>query len=162
MKANWASRVTVIIIAFSVVSCLISGSKERYLVNFSRFVSNVEINADKFRANDWRWANRRYKQYSEIWYRKFRDDLTVREKIEISALKIRYTTARKYKGKQSLIDERVREDLERLGQDVGKYLDENLERDLERISKGGREIGDSAVKVVEDLLKELRKKKEQD
>lgn len=144
-----------------VSSCLIPAKKEWYLSNFERFVNNVEKNAQKFKPRDWRYAQRRYRLYSEKWYEKFREELTLQEQIQVAGLKIRYTAAKQASGVRRFVDDQVKEDLDRIGRDIDKYLDENLDRDLEKISKGAKEIGDSAVKVLEDLLKEVRKKKDE-
>lgn len=141
-------------------SCMILANKDRYVSNFERFVKNVEKNADMFKPKDWRWADKRYHTYSVDWYQKFRAELTLQDQIRIASLKIRFQAVKDSRGFKRRIDEQISKDLEKMGEDVGKYLDENLDRDLEKLSKGARAIGDSALKVVEDLLMEIRKKKE--
>ncbi len=143
-----------------VSSCLIPASKERYLANFERFVKNVEKNASEFKKKDWIWAERRYRQYSEKWYAKFKEDLTLKEQIQVATLRLRFQAVKEGSNVLRHLDEKMLEDLEKLNKDMGKYFDENFERDLEKITKGAREIGDSARKVVDDLMKELRKRKE--
>lgn len=145
-----------------ITSCVIPASKERYMANFERFVKDVEKNAENFKHSDWRWANKRYKLYSDEWYNKFRDEFTIKEQLEITALKIRFQAVRESKGIRRIYDQKIKEELDRLGEDVDKYLDENLEKDLDKLGKGAREIGDSAVKVVEDLMKELGKGKKKE
>ena len=44
-----------------------------------------------------------------------------------------------------------------MGKDIKEYMKEDLNRDIREISKGAREIGDSAVKVMEDVVKGLKK-----
>jgi len=143
-----------------VSSCLIPASKERYLANFERFVKNVEKNASEFKKKDWIWAERRYRQYSEKWYAKFKEDLTLKEQIQVATLRLRFQAVKEGSNVLRHLDEKMLKDLEKLNKDMGKYFDENFERDLEKITKGAREIGDSARKVVDDLMKELRKRKE--
>lgn len=151
---------TLVMLAIFVSSCLIPAKKERYLANFERFVKNIEKNALDFKPRDWRWADKRYKLYGTEWYEKFREEFTLKEQLQIAGLKIRYQAVKESSDVKRLIDEKLVKDLERMGEDVGKYIDKNLDRDLEKLSKGAREIGDSAVKVVEDLLKEIKKKKD--
>jgi hypothetical protein len=140
-------------------SCLIPAKKEKYMINFERFVKNVEKESEQFKPRDWRWADKRYRKYSEEWYQKFREELTLQEQIRVAGFKLRYQAVKERSGIKRIIDEQLVKDLEKMGDDVGKYLDENLDRDLDRLSRGAREIGDSAKKVVEDLVKELKKKK---
>ena len=149
----------VVMIMHAGTSCSIPSSKERYLANFERFVQNVEKESPDFKPRDWRYAEKRYQRYSVEWYQKFREDFTLQEQIKVAGLKLRYQAVKEGAGLRRLLDEQVVKDLEKMGEDVGKYLDENLDRDLDRISRGAREIGDSARKVVDDLVKELQKKR---
>lgn len=162
MKPRIFKSVAILMLVIGVSSCLIPIKKEWYLSNFEKFVTNVEKNAEEFKPRNWRYADRRYRLYSEKWHEKFRAELTLQEEIQVAGLKIRYTAAKQVSGVRRLVDEQVKEDLDRIGRDLDKYLDENLNRDLEKISKGAREIGDSAVKVLEELLNEIRKKKDGD
>lgn len=159
MKTKILKPLVLLMLVIGGTSCVLPLKKEWYLNNFERFVANVEKNAEEFKSRDWRYANRRYRLYSDKWYEKFREELTLQEQIRVAGLKIRYTAAKQASGIRRSVDEQVKEDLDRIGKDIDKYLDENLDRDLENISKGAKEIGDSAVKVLEDLLKEVRNKK---
>lgn len=147
-------------LAFTFNSCMVPVNKEAYLENFERFIRDVEKNGEKFTRSDWKWANKKFSRYTGEFYDKFRDDLTMEEKIEVTLLKGRYLAAKGTSEVGRAIRENLEEGIDNLGKDVKKYLDENLDEDLEEISKGAREIGDSAVKVMEDVLKELKKKKE--
>lgn len=160
MKPYLFRIIAAALVMLIVSSCLIPASKERYLANFERFVNNVEKNSKEFKRKDWRWADKRYRLYSDNWYEKFREELSLKEQLQIAGMKIRYQALKENSKMQRIVDEKLAEDLEKLGEDMGKYFDENLERDMDRLTKGAREIGDSAVKVVEDILKEIRKKKE--
>ncbi len=160
MKTPYYRIIIWSLLSLLVASCVIPATKERYLANFERFVKNVENNASKFKNNDWQWAEKRYRLYAEKWYDKFREDFTLKEQIQVAAFKIRYQAAKEGTQFRKKIDEQILRDIEKLKKDMGNYFDENFERDLEKITEGAREIGDSAVKVVDDLLKELRKRKE--
>jgi hypothetical protein len=151
---------TVLMLSIFVSSCLIPAKKERYLANFERFIKNIEKNSGNFKPKDWRWADKRYNLYGTEWYQKFSEELTLKEQLKVAEFKIRYQAVKEGSDIKRLFDEKLVKDLERMGEDVGKYIDENLDRDLEKLSKGAREIGDSAIKVVEDLLKEIKKKRE--
>lgn len=160
MKTQYYRIIVWALMSLLVASCVIPATKVRYLANFERFVKNVEKNASEFKNKDWRWAQKRYSLYAEKWYEKFREDFTLKEQIQVASLKIRYQAAKEGSQFREKINEEMLRNLEKLDKEMGKYFDENFERDLEKITKGAREIGDSAVKVVDDLLKELRKRKE--
>ncbi len=147
-------------LAFTVNACMVPANKDSYLENFEQFIRDVEKNGEKFTHSDWKWANKKFTRYTGEFYDKFRDELTMEEKIEVTMLKGRYLAAKGTSQIGRVIQENLEEGIDNLGKDVKKYLDENLDEDLEEISKGAREIGDSAVKVMEDVLNELKKKKE--
>ncbi len=147
------------ILTFFATSCIVPSSKQSYLTNFERFVKDVEKNAQKFTAQDWRWSNKRFSKYSDEWYKKFENDLKMEEKIQVSVLKTRYMSAKESSEIGRYINDNLKHDLEKAGKDIKKYIDENLDKDIREISKGAHEIGDSAVKVMKDVLKEIKKDK---
>jgi vacuolar-type H+-ATPase subunit H len=156
MKARFVFPLLLLLL---VSSCIIPSSKESYLSNFERFVRNVEKNAGKFSSRDWSWSNRRFSKYSHEWYDKFEQEFNLEEKIKVTELKSRYIAARTKRFAGKILNEELKKDMEKAGKEIKKYLDENLEEDIREISKGAKEIGDSAVKVMENILKEIKKEK---
>lgn len=148
---------TCIVLLFSVTSCFEPRSKESFLANFDRFVRDVERNKNEFKTKDWRWANKRFHKYSVEWQEKFSDELNLEEKVKITSLKARYMIARSTSEIGREVEAFIEEDLDRLGKDVKEYLDKNLEKDIREINEGAREIGDSAIKVMEGILRDLKK-----
>jgi len=160
MNFRLVKTVLVVGLFFATTSCLEPTTVAAYLDRFEQFVRDVEKNKSKFNESDWKWANKRYSKFTGVYYDKFNDELDMEEKIRITLLKGRYLAA---KGSSSIgrsIQENLKKNVDKLGQGVQKYIDENLSQDLEEISKGAREIGDSAARVVEEVIKELKKKKE--
>ena len=150
----------ILILALAVfsTSCLVPTSKETYLENFERFVKDVEKNCEKFKASDWRWANARFSKYSDEWFEKYRDELNLEEKMEVTSLKARYLGAKEGNTIGRMINENLKKGLDQMEKEMKKYIEEDLDEDLEEIKKGAKEIGDSAVKVMEDVMKEIKKK----
>jgi len=154
-----AKIITFFILTFYATSCISPSSKQSYLTNFERFVKDVEKNAQKFTAQDWKWSNKRFTKYSDEWYKNFENDLKMEDKIKVSILKARYLSVKQGSEIGRYLNDNLKHDLEKAGKDLQKYLDENLDKDIREISKGAHEIGDSAVKVMKDVLKEIRKDK---
>jgi hypothetical protein len=142
---------------FSFSSCMVPDTKKSYLHNFGRFVKDVEKNNSKFTKTDWKWANRRFSKYSVEWYEKFRDDLKMEEKIEVSVLRTRYLIVKESSKTGRNINDDLDMQFEKLGDDIKEYMEKNLNKDIHEITKGAKEISDSAVKVMEDVLKGLKK-----
>jgi hypothetical protein len=139
-------------------SCLVPSSSETYLKNFSRFVTDVEKNGEKFSLSDWHYANKRFGKYTGEWYDKFSDELTVYQQSEVRNLKIRYLTERGKNRFARFFKNELGKDLDGIKEDVEHYLKKELRQDVHELSRGAREIGDSAKKVMQDIINENKKK----
>jgi len=157
MKTAYAKTAFLLILVLSVTSCFFPDKKETYLKNFEKFVKDVEKNRAKFTAIDWRWANKRFSKYCGEWYEKFKNDLKMDEKIRVSVLKTRYLLAKDNSSIGRSVNDNLEKNIREMGEDIKEYMKKDLNKDIREISKGAREIGDSAVKVMEDVMKGLKK-----
>jgi hypothetical protein len=158
MTTKPVTLLSVLLLVFCCFSCVIPGTKKQYLRNYERFVSDVEKNGSKFSFSDWRWENQRFRKYDGLWYDKFQDDLTPGEKIQVSGLKTRYLAARELSRFGRFMHEDLDKNIDKLKDNVRDYMKNDLDNDVRNFKKGAREIGDSAKKVMEDVLKEMKKK----
>lgn len=160
MKSHIPKFLFFLAFLFLFSSCLVPENKETYLSNFERFVKDVEKNGPEFKESDWRYANKRFSRYSVEWYEKFEDDLKMNEKIRVSVLKTRYLVAKANSPAGRNVGDHLGKELDKMGKEVREYLENDFDEDLGEITKGAREIGDSAVKVMEEVLKGFRKNKQ--
>ena len=82
------------------------------------------------------------------------------EKIRVSVLKTRYMVAKANSRSGRVTDDYLGKDLEKLGKDIREYMENDLDEDIGEITKGAREIGDSALKVIEEVVRGIRKNKQ--
>jgi hypothetical protein len=157
MKTRFPAIIFSFLVICSLTTCVIPTTKETYLKNFERFISDVEKNGEKFSISDWRWANRRFSKYSGEWYENFQNDLKMEEKMQVAGLKTRYMIAKGNSKLGQFMNKELGKDLERMKKDVQEYMKEDFRKDIREISKGAREIGDSAKKVIEEMKKEVKK-----
>ena len=157
MKMQNMKTILLLLLVFSVSSCLVPDTKETYLRNFERFVKDVEKNNAEFTGTDWKWANKRFSKYSGEWYDKFRDDLRMEDKIQVSLLRSRYLAVKEISKIGRYMNDDLDMHFEKLGDDIKNYMEKDLNKDIDEITRGAREIGDSAVKVMEDVLDQFKK-----
>ena len=139
-------------------SCLAPANKEAYLKKFENFVNRIEKNSGDYNDQDWKWADNQFEKYRSTWYDEFRDDLTAEEKLNVAGLVLKYQSL-KGKGKlKGVYKKYIREDLEKTKKNVREYMDKNLDKDVDELIKGAKEIGDSALKAIEDITNDLKKK----
>lgn len=144
-----------IILAIFMVSCLTPSSKESYLEKFERFVDRVEQNHEKYTEKDWEWAEEQFQKYSSDWYLKFKSEYTFHDQIKIKGFIIRYHSYKTRQDVGEVLNQLFKEDVDDVRKKVKEYIDNDMDEDLDKLLDGAAAIGDSAVKVLEDIIKEL-------
>lgn len=137
------------------VSCLAPTSKESYLEKFESFVDRVEENHKKYNDKDWEWTDSQFEKYNGDWYLKYRDEFTLSDQIKIKSLIIRYHAYKSKDDVNEVLKQLFKEDVDDVRKKVEDYIDKDMDEDLELLMEGAAAIGDSAVKVLEDIIKEL-------
>jgi hypothetical protein len=137
------------------VSCLSPNSKEAYLEKFERFVNRVEQNHKKYTKKDWEWTDSQFKKYNGEWYLEFSDEFTLSDQIKIKSLIIRYYSYRNKEDVSEVLKQLFKEDVDEVRNTLKEYIENDMDDDLEKLIDGAAAIGDSAVKVLEDIIKEL-------
>ncbi|HYQ56034.1 MAG TPA: DUF6565 domain-containing protein [Draconibacterium sp.] len=137
------------------VSCSAPTSKQDYLDRFERFVEQVENNHKKYGGKDWEWADDKFEKYNSEWYLEYSDDFTVEDQIKIKGLIIKYHALKNKESIGDMLRDLFKDDVNDIGDKIEKYIDEDFDEDLDKIIDGATEIGDSAVKVLEDVTRKL-------
>lgn len=153
--------VPLVVAAFIVLfvsSCIIPSNKETYISRFEKFVERIEKEHDNYNGKDWKWADSQFEKFSGEWYDEYRGEFTLKEKLKVQLLIVRYEAARGRDNTEKRMREYLKEDAEELKEKVEEYLRQDADEDLEQLKEGMKEIGDSAVKVFEDVVKSLKKK----
>jgi len=137
------------------VSCLPPKNKEDYLTRFEKFIDRVEQNHKEYNKNDWEWADTQFEKYNKTWYLKFKGDYTLEDQIKIKGLILKYNAIKNDEDFEKIIKELFEEDVDEIKEKVENYLDNDMDEDLEKLIEGVEEIGDSAVKVLEDITENI-------
>lgn len=145
----------IIFISVLMFSCLVPMSKESYLQNFEKFVERVKKNHQNYNAKDWKYADSVYDKYCNNWYRKYEDDFTVQEKLEVVKLKLLYQNYKEPDVIKDLLRNFNDDDAAQIKKKFDRYIEEDFDEDVDKLIEGMKEIGDSAVKVVEDLVEKI-------
>lgn len=130
-------------------------SKESYLERFESFVDRVEQNHKHYNKKDWQWADDQFKKYNTDWYMLFRGEYTLEDQIKVKGFIIEYHSYRDKTDVGEVLREMFKEDVNEIGEKIQEYIDQDLEKDLDELIGGAAIIGDSAVKVLEDVIEEI-------
>ncbi len=160
MKYNFPLRIFVVgWIVLLTSSCSEPGTKEAYMKGFEKFIERVKTNYRNYNQNDWKWADLRFEKFNSEWFNHFKEELSAGEKLKVAAWVVEYEAM---KGSDSIRDfyrKNISSEVDKTGQEVKEYLRDDLGKDLSQAAKGAKEIGDSAIKVLDDIARELRKKR---
>lgn len=147
-------------LAILMSSCMVPTSKDSYLNKFEQFVNQVEKEHENYTEKDWKWADSQFKKFSVDWYNEYSDELTLKEKLRVKMIMLKYKAL---KGEDQLDfgwDEKLKKDANEIRERIDEYLENDAEEDLEKLKEGLEEIGDSAAKVFGDIIESLEKKKD--
>ena len=155
-KMKQASKYIVVLsLAVFMLGCLAPNSKESYLNKFERFIDKVEQNHKKYNNKDWEWSDSQFEKYNSDWYLRFKDEYTLSDQIKIKSFIIRYHS---YKNKEDIalvLKQLFKDDVDDVRAKVEEYIENDMDEHLELLMEGATAIGDSAVKVLEDIIEEL-------
>jgi len=139
------------------VSCAEPGSKEEYLEKFVKFVNRVEENHKDYNKKDWEWADSKFSKFKKEWYQNFKEEYTIEEQIKIKGLIIEYNSYKNNEDFGTILKELFQDDVDDIKGKVEEYIDKDMDEDLEKLIEGASEIGDSAVKVLEEIIIEIER-----
>jgi len=147
--------ILVVSLVIFVVSCLSPLSKESYLDKFGSFIDRVEQNHEKYNKKDWQWSDSQFEKYNGDWYDKFCKEYTLSDQIKIKSYIIRYHSYKNKEDVSEVLKQLFKEDVDDVRNKVEEYIKNDMDEDLEILMEGAAAIGDSAVKVLEDVIREL-------
>lgn len=145
-------------VLFLVYSCFAPANKEVYLEKFEQFIEKVEKGHEQYTADDWQWADKRYKKFSGEWYRKFKGEYTLEDQIRIKGLIVTYKMLKGNMDTNSTLNDLFREDLDDFKKRLDDYLENDADEDLEKLKEEAEKMGDSAIRLLDEVLRDLEEK----
>ena len=137
------------LMALLVSSCSIDTlciNKDAFINSFDKFSDDVRLNRAKLNEDDWKYIDKEYKRFVEECYSKFKDEMSLSQKLDFWKNAIAY---RYYRDTESAEGVNKLEDLEI---DLSIEFEELTEETKEEIEKFVRdELGDDLERALEDL-----------
>lgn len=142
----------ILILFFLTSSCLAPATKESYLIKFEKFVERIEQNHENYNKKDWNWADSQFEKYRDHWYKKFKGEYTLKDQLKIKGLILKYKSLKEDQDFGEVLRELFNDDVEDIQGKIEEYIDNDMDEDLDKLIEGAEEIGDSAVKVLEEII----------
>lgn len=78
-------------------------NKKMYMERFEKFLQEVEKKGEELKKDQWEEKDKKFRKYSEVYFERFKDELSTEEKDKINqlrgkyvGLKARYTTKKQF------------------------------------------------------------------
>lgn len=157
---NSIKILAILLFAFSIVACR-PFSKESYLERYDEFITEVSSKRANYSEKDWKKADEKFKKFNEDWYERFKDDLSLQEKLTTAKYNIQYTYYKNMPAVMDLYNTYLKGDIEKLKEQIKYYKENKMDADLQALVKHAKEIGDSSSIIIQNLVdgvdKELKK-----
>lgn len=157
LQSGLSKGILLIGILFLMNSCFAPANKEVYLEKFEIFIETVEKGHDQYTQEDWEWADKRFEKFSGEWYRKFKGEYTLEDQIRIKGLTFAYKMLRGDENSDSLLNDLLKEDLDDFKKKIDDYLENDADEDFQKLKEEAKELGDSALKILEKIIEESEK-----
>lgn len=121
-------------------------SKDSYMRKFSDFTQEVTRDCKSYDSDDWERMSKKYENFSGKWYEKFKDDMSIKEKLLVRSYQAKWY----YNRGSSILSDVV--EVEQL---IRFYIENNMESDLQKLCEEAHSIGGETEKTVNEILKKL-------
>ena len=134
-------------------------TKDAYLSDYKAFIERVSEERDGYSDAKWEAVKVEYNRYSDEWYKKFENELTVKERMQVAGYEAKfayYTAAKKTSEAFDDMMESLRSsDMNGLRSQIEEYVKEDMDDDIEELYKEAKKIGGETLKEVEKIFDEL-------
>jgi len=151
VKKGFISQGLFLILIFIVVGCSYY-SKESYLKDFEKFITDVSQNYKSYDDKVWDKQTKRYEKFTGEWFEKFKSDFTLQENITITSYKVKFNYFKSSTVIHSFLDTLKVDEIKKKAQ---YYIDNNMEGDLNQLYEEACKIGGVTEKTVTEILEDL-------
>jgi hypothetical protein len=147
--------ICLLIMLFVIGSCG-PQSKESYMKKYDLFLEEVGKNREQYTDKDWKQKDEEYKQFSDKLYEKFKDDLTWKDELKLTANKAKYNyylISKEVSFFKKLFDSLNVDEIE---SQIKFYMDNGMKEDIAALAREAKKVGKDAETVVNKILNDLK------
>jgi hypothetical protein len=137
-------------------------TKESYLKKFQLFINEVRDNKSNYSEKDWQEADKKYNDYANILYEKFKKELFMEDELVITKCKASYNLYRySEKSKDVFSDifgaamQVTKNAKDTLKEKVEYYIENDMDDDLHFLIDQSKKAGGKIADAMNEVLGEL-------
>ena len=142
---NKVIKLGIILTTFIMMGCA-PMSKDAYMRRFSDFTQEVNRNCKSYDADDWERMCKKYEKFSNKWYEKYKDKLSMKEVLLVRSYQARWYYSR---------GTSVLNDVAEVEQLIRFYVENGMQSDLQRLCEEAHRIGGETERIVNGVLEQL-------
>lgn len=131
-------------------------SKESYMKRYEAFMDEVAANYSTYTPEQWADKTEEFDLLSGEWYRKYKAEMSFREKVVVGAYQVKYAYYYSLSEAEGVVksfteDEQLQEWKEQAKEYINNDMEDDLKELMDEVSKAGVE----AQRFIEDIADEL-------
>ncbi len=131
-------------------------SKESYMKRYEAFMDEVAENYSTYTPEQWADKTEEFDRLSGEWYRKYKAEMSFREKVVVGAYQVKYAYYYSLSEAEGVVksfteDEQLQEWKEQAKEYINNDMEDDLKELMDEVSKAGVE----AQRFIEDIADEL-------
>jgi len=147
------------ILTCACMAALIAGcqpyTKKAYLEKYDKFMNEVKQSYKEFGEKEWQRYDRKNEQYADVWYEKFKGDMTLSEKTKVLQYKTQYKYYRYISGLSTSWKKFMENDLEEMKTQLRFFIENDMEEGIHNLWEKATREGEKAMQKMKELFKEL-------
>lgn len=154
MKKVLISSVLFVSMVFVMSSCA-PQTKESYMENYRQFITEVERDCEGYSEEDWYRADESFDKFRGEYYYLFEDEFDWKDEVVLAKYVVQYNLSKAKGVSKDFFDLYLNDDIDKMKEQVKYYLENEMDDDLEFLLEQAKEIGDSAVSIINEIVEEL-------
>lgn len=115
-------------------------TKDAYLNRYMKFMEKVSSEYRVYDEKKWAKSDKKFEKLNNKWYERFKDELSVKEKILISGYKIKYSSLKAISSFNKKLQSVIKDDLDIIIEKIDRYVEEIMDDDLYQMLQDVRNI----------------------
>ncbi|MDX9770449.1 MAG: hypothetical protein RBT19_08800 [Tenuifilaceae bacterium] len=148
-----------VIILLALFSSCSPQTKQQYLKQYKEFVDEVTDNARHYTEADWQQANERYSLFNNQYYSRFKDELTLEDKLQVTGYRMQFNAAKAGVEIDRFYQQYLKNDLDNLRENLKHYVENQMEDDVARVLDEAKRISNELYRELKKLVDELREER---
>lgn len=96
-------------------------------------MAKVSAEYKSYNENEWAKANKSFERLNNKWYERFKDELSLKEKLLISGYKIKFSSLKAVSKFDNRLQSVIKDDIDSITDKIDSYIEGKIDADLDQM-----------------------------